>query len=122
MEVFKDYLAGIDPQHRAEMEEVLGWVMKEYPNLEPVVKWNQPMFTDHGTFIIAFSVAKKHMSVAPERKVILRFSDEIVAAGFDHSKELVRFPWNRPFDYSLLQKMIEFNIEDKADYTNFWRK
>lgn len=59
MEVFADYLARIDNQeHRERTEEVLAWVAKKYPNLKPVIKWNQPMFTDHGTFIIGFSVSK----------------------------------------------------------------
>ena len=31
------------------------------------------MFTDHGTFIIGFSIAKHHLAVAPERVVIQHF-------------------------------------------------
>lgn len=123
MEVFAEYLAKIDhPQHRARMEEVLAWVIKKFPNLTPKIAWNQPMFTNHGTFIIGFSVAKHHLAVAPERAAIIRFSDEIVKAGYDHSKQLVRIKWDRPVNYSLLEEMIEFNISDKADCTTFWRK
>ena len=40
------------------------------------------MFTDHETFIIGFSVAKQHMSVAPEKAGIRQFSNEIVLAGY----------------------------------------
>ena len=36
MEVFAEYLAQIDnQQHRDRTEEVLGWVTREFPNLEP---------------------------------------------------------------------------------------
>ncbi|MFD0618661.1 iron chaperone [Paenibacillus sp. GCM10027629] len=123
MEVFAEYLARIDhPQHRARTEEVLTWVHKNFPNLMPKIAWNQPMFTDHDTFIIGFSVAKPHLAVAPERVGITHFSDEIVQAGYDHSKELVRIRWDRPVDFTLLEKMIEFNILDKADCSTFWRK
>lgn len=123
MEVFAEYLARIDhSQHRARTEEVLAWVNEKFPKLEPKIAWNQPMFTDHGTFIIGFSIAKHHLAVAPEREGIIRFSDEIVRAGYSHSKMLVRFPWDRPVDFSLLEKMIEFNILDKEDYSTFWRK
>ncbi|MCQ4950818.1 hypothetical protein NE646_14380, partial [Bittarella massiliensis] len=38
-----------------------------FPDLTPKIAWNQPMFTDHGTFIIGFSAAKAHLAVAPER-------------------------------------------------------
>jgi uncharacterized protein YdhG (YjbR/CyaY superfamily) len=123
MDVFADFLASIDNlQHRARTEEILGWATKKFPNLVPVIKWNQPMFTDHGTYIIGFSVAKKHLAVAPEQAGMIHFSDDIVQASYDHTKQLVRIPWDRPVDYSLLEKMIAFNIADKADCSTFWRK
>jgi uncharacterized protein YdhG (YjbR/CyaY superfamily) len=100
MEVFAEYLAHIDnPQHRARTEEVLAWVTKKFPNLMPKIAWNQPMFTDHGTFIIGFSVAKHHLAVAPERAGINHCSDEVVQAGYDHTKQLVRIPWDSPVDF-----------------------
>jgi len=123
MEAFAEYLAGIDnPQHQERTEEVLSWATKKFPNLMPKIAWNQPMFTDHGTFIIGFSVAKHHLAVAPERAGINHFSDEIVQTGYNHSKELMRIPWSSPINYSLLEKMIEFNILEKADCSTFWRK
>lgn len=123
MEVFAEYLASIDnPQHKARMEEVLDWIFKKFPNLMPKIAWNQPMFTNHGTFIIGFSISKNHLAVAPERAGIIRFSDEIVQAGYNHSKELVRIPWDSPVDLVLLEKMIQFNILDKAECSTFWRK
>ncbi|GAB3801882.1 hypothetical protein GCM10028868_27210 [Virgibacillus kimchii] len=79
------------------------------------------MFTDHITYIIGFSAAKQHLAVAPERVGIERFAGEINEAGYNHTKELIRIKWNNPVDYTLLEKMIAFNIEDKADYTTFWR-
>ncbi|HBU82245.1 MULTISPECIES: iron chaperone [Paenibacillus] len=123
MEVFAEYLARIDNLgHRDRTEEVLEWITKKYPNLVPKIAWNQPMFTDHGTFIIGFSVSKHHLAVAPEKAGINHFSDEIVKAGYDHTKELVRIRWDGPVDFSLLGKMIEFNITEKADCSTFWRK
>lgn len=123
MEVFAEYLEHINnPEHRARTEEVLTWVAKKFPHLVPKIAWNQPMFTDHDTFIIGFSVAKQHLAVAPERAGIIRFSDDIVQAGYDHTNELVRIRWDRPVHFSLLEKMIEFNILDKADCSTFWRK
>ena len=123
MKVFEDFLNNIaNLEHRARTKQVLKWVNNNYPNLEPKVKWNQPMFTDHGTFIIGFSVAKNHLSVSPELVGIDHFSDEIVKSGYEHSKMLIRIPWDSPIDYPLLEKIIEFNILDKADCSTFWRK
>nr|WP_096155675.1 MULTISPECIES: iron chaperone [Bacillus] len=123
MESLVDFLAGMDnPSHRERTEEVFNWIEDKYPNLQSVIKWKQPMFTDHGTYIIGFSVSKKHLAVAPEAVTISHVEDDIVKAGYDYTKEIIRIPWNGPLDYSLLEKMIEFNIQDKADCSTFWRK
>ncbi|MCC4722721.1 iron chaperone [Salinicoccus sp. RF5] len=122
MSVFEEFISGIDDSdHRERMEEVLSWVHDEYPNMERVVKWNQPMFTDHGTYIIGFSVAKKHMSVAPENKAIEEFGSALEEVGYVHTRQIFRIPWDREVDYALLKKIIEFNIEAKAGVETFWR-
>lgn len=122
MEVFDGFLMKIDnPSHRERTKEVLTWVGNRFPSLVPVIKWNQPMFTNHGTYIIGFSVAKHHLAVAPEIAGINHFSDEIVQAGYEHTKGLIRFPWSKSIDFSLLEKMIEYNILDKENCTTFWR-
>ena len=123
MEIFTEYLAGIDnAEHRARLEEVLVWVAGKYPGFETKVAWNQPMFTDHGTFIIGFSISKQHLLIAPEVAAINHFAEQIVQAGYDHTKGLMRIRWDRPVDYSLLEKIIGYNIIEKADCQTFWRK
>lgn len=123
MEVFAEYLSGIDnPDHRERTEEILTWVASKYPNLEPQIKWNTPMFTDHGTFIMGFSTSKNHMSISPEEAGIAHFADDITNAGYTHTKGLFRILWKEPVNYELLEEIIEFNIQDKAGDMNFWRK
>ncbi|AST91113.1 iron chaperone [Sutcliffiella cohnii] len=123
MEVFKEYLTGIDhPDHRERTEEVLTWITNTFPTLEGHIKWNTPMFSDHGTYIIGLSTAKHHMSISPERVGMEKFAEEIKEAGFSSTKDLFRIKWNEPVNYELLEKMIQFNIEDKAGYTKFWRE
>ncbi len=123
MEIFAPYLSRIDnPDHRDRTEEVLAWVANKFPSLEPVIKWNTPMFADHGTFIIGFSIAKLHLSVSPEEAAMAQFADDIAQAGYSSTKGLFRIPWNDPVHYELLEKLIEYNIVEKAHYSTFWRK
>ncbi|MBM7542697.1 iron chaperone [Amphibacillus cookii] len=122
MSELQAFIEGIaNDSHRERIEEVLNWVKDKYPNLKIEMKWNQPMFTDHGTFIIGFSVAKKHLAVAPEQVAIQHVEEDIKKAGYDHTKELIRMPWNKELDYLLLEKIIDFNISDKANCSTFWR-
>ena len=74
MEAFKEFLSNIeDLDRRLRLEQIFEHISTKFPNLESVIKWNQPMFTDHGTFIIGFSVAKNHLAVAPEAVTLDRF-------------------------------------------------
>src|SRR5699024_3198674 len=122
MKVFKDYLDSIDiREHRDRMESLLSWISEEYPMLTPEIKWNQPMFTSNGTFIIGLSVSKKHIAVAPENVTITKLEEEIIRSNYDYTKGMVRIPWDLEINVSLIEKMIEFNLEDKKDCPTFWR-
>ena len=122
MQEFADYLAKIEnPRHRERTAALLAWVAEEYPELEPRIAWNQPMFTYHGTFIIGLSVAGKHLAIAPEKAGIQHFSRDILQSGYDHSQQLIRIPWDHAVDYSLLKRIVDYNIKDKAGCKTFWR-
>lgn len=69
-----------------------------------------------------FSVAKKHMSVEPENKAVEEFSDALEKADYSYTNQIFRIPWDREVDYALLEKIIDFNIEDKAGIDTFWRQ
>lgn len=120
---FENYLAKIDdPDQQIRVRTVLNWVQATFPQLEQRYAWNQPMFTDHGTFIIGFSVAKPHMAFAPEGPAMEQFADQIAANKYNPGKKFGRIKWTQDVDYELLRQIIAFNIADKADVTTFWRK
>ena len=123
MENFEAYLSQITrAEHRARMVEILDWTEREYPSLDARIAWKQPMFTEHGTFIIGFSVSEKHVAVSPEYAAMEHFRDTIQAAGCGQSKMLFRIGWEQPVPYSLLREIIDFNRLEKADCKTFWRK
>ncbi|SIA68938.1 Uncharacterized conserved protein [Mycobacteroides abscessus subsp. abscessus] len=117
-----EYLATIpNDDNRARMVEVLDWVAQHYPELELRIAWNQPMFTHHGTYIIGFSAASKHTAMAPERATMIRFEPVMRERGTDFGTMLARQPWDKPFDYELLNAFIQHQLTEKQDVTSFWR-
>lgn len=117
------FLETIAPEeNKTAFKDLLDWVSGEFQQLKLEFKWNQPMFTDHGTFIIGFSAAKNHIAAAPERACMVRFEKELKERHIDCTKELMRLSWGKPIDFDLLKMMIVFNMEDKADCEGFWRK
>lgn len=123
MQTFEEYLENLEnKEHRNYLAEILIWVEEKFPGLEKRIAWSQPNFVDHGTFIISFSYSKKNMVVSPEAAGVRKFSEELDKLGYGYGSMTIKFPWNRPMNYDLLEKMIRFNIEDKKDCETFWRK
>jgi len=119
---FEGFVKAIEPvEHQEKVRTLLEWVNESYQGLKPVFKWKQPMYTHHGTFIIAFSVASKHISVGFEGPEIKVFAKAIKDAGYKYSKKNFRIPFDQAIDYDLLSDMIEFNVNDKKHITTFWR-
>lgn len=122
MKNFQIFLDSIDePDKRKRMEDILKYIKEMFPQLKEEIKWNQPMFSNHGTFIIGFSISKSHIAVAPEAVGIRLFEKEIKEAGYSHAKEIFRIKWTDKVDFDLLHKLVSYNIEDKKDMTKFWR-
>ncbi|ADI00192.1 iron chaperone [Salisediminibacterium selenitireducens] len=122
MDVFSDYLKGMDdPMQRERMETLLRWIGDTYPGLEGHIKWNTPMFTDRGSFIIGISTAKQHLSIAPEEDVMAAFAERIQASGYTQTKGLFRIRWKDEVDYPLIGAIIDASIESKKDETSFWK-
>jgi len=118
---FEAWLGKIkEPANREAIAAILDWVGTEFPQLGTVVKWNQPMFTDHGTFIIGFSAAKAHWAFHVESASLARFREEVLAAGYDPTDNITRVRWELPVDHALLRRLIEYKIEEKAGVTGFW--
>ena len=122
MKDFQMFLNNIGETDKKErMKGILNDIKRHFPQLKEEIKWNQPMFTDHGTFIIGFSISKAHIAVAPEAVVISLFEKEIEEAGYSHTQELFRIKWTDQVDFDLLHKLVAYNIENKKDMTKFWR-
>ena len=117
-----EFLAAIpDDDNRERMVDVVVWVGLTYPELELRIAWNQPMFTHHGTYIIGFSAASKHMAMAPERASMIRFEQVMRERGTDFGTMLAHQPWTKLFDYELLDAFIQHQLAEKQDITSFWR-
>lgn len=110
MEDFLEFIEHINNgQQRARTQEVLEWVKSQFPNLEARIAWNQPMFTEHGTFIIGFSVSSKHLAVSPERCRIAERT-QIRAPGLNGQPGE---PGKTPKTPQVQQKSVEANPKKK---------
>ena len=122
MTLFNDYIESIrNTNVRKNLESIFNWVDNNYPQFKPVIKWNQPMYTHHDTYIVGFSKAKAHLNIGLEERYVPLFLEDIKKAGYQNTKMLVQIKDNQEVDYNLLKKIIDFIVEDKKDVQSFWR-
>lgn len=105
-----------------KLKIVLDWVQTNYPYFDEEVKWKQPMFSNEGTYMFGFSVAKNHMAISPEKAGITKFEGELKEKGYDPTVMIFKVPWNKEMDYDLLKRIIDFQEKDKKGYDTYWRK
>lgn len=118
---YGEYLEKIDTEEkRTIVNDLVNWTLVNFKDLKLEMKWNQPMFTKEGTFIIAFSALKNHISVAPEKLILDQFLDEITELGYKYSKMIFKIKYTDNIDHVLLHNIIQKCIEVKKDYTQFW--
>lgn len=110
-----------EKENQQKINDLFSKIAKTYPQLDTTVKWNQPIFTDHGTFIIAFSFAKNHFSIAPEKAAIRALEKTIQEIGYIYMDNVIKVPWKSAINWELIDHFISFNIEDKKDHNKFWR-
>lgn len=79
-----------NPILKFKLEPIFEQIQKEFPNLTVELKWNQPMFIMNGTFIIGFSVAKNHISIAPKAVTMAIFTNDIKAANYEATNNLFK--------------------------------
>lgn len=116
-----DYLASITkPENATQLREMLADIQAQYPQLELRIAWNQPMFTDHDTFIIGFSAAAKDMAVAVEAPIFEKYLDRIKTLGYRATKRQFHITWGTTIDPKLCHHLIDDAIEFKRDMTTFW--
>ena len=122
VETFEAFIETIDNvEHREKLSGVFDWIDDHYPELKREIKWNQPMYTYNGTYIIGFSASKGHFAVAPEQATLSEFESQIKDAGYTYTKNLIRVKWDDDINYYLLKQLIDKQCHDKAAYTQFWR-
>lgn len=107
--------------HRHKLNILFQWIEQQFPELQSTIKWHQPIFTHHNTFIIGFSTAKNHFTISPEPACLKHFTQRLQNNGYSYTDFTFRIKWEDHIDYDLLSDMIKLNLTEKANITTFWR-
>lgn len=110
-----------NPVIKEKLEKILTHLEENYPELVGEIKWSKPMFSKDGTFILGFDASKKHLSVIPEPYCVQEFQDTITEAGYAATSNLFKILENQEVNFALLDKIIDFKLEDKKGDSKFFK-
>ena len=106
-----DYLAQFDAVKRKTVRSIFKAITSEYPKLELVIAWNQPMLKIDGQYIFGVSVLKKHILLAPFSKQVLeKFAPKL--AGYIVNKKTIQVPVDWKPDAKLLLAITKARLAE----------
>ena len=122
MRNFQEWIENIENQNiKLRVEEIHNFVLNKFPQLHVEIKWNQLMFLLNQTFILALSVFKNHISIAPEKQTMILFDKRFREEKIETTSMLFKIQHNREIPWRLIEDIVETNINDKKNSSKFWR-
>ena len=106
MSAMAEYLDGLPPEQRAELERVRAAVARTAPEAEEGESYGMPAFIYAGRPLLGFRAAKRHLSVFPFSPAAVESVSERLA-GFDLAKGTIRFTPDRPVPDDVLADLVE---------------
>lgn len=99
------YFDSLGPEAAHTMRTIFSVLQSEYPDLELVVAWNQPMLKRGKSYVFGASVATKHILLAPwDTQVLDALRPRLTA--YEVNKKTIRVPLDWSVDVDLVCAMI----------------
>ena len=108
------YLAALPAEQASTARRIFAVIAGEYPDLEQVIAWNQPMVRLGKRYLFGMGAASKHLLIAPWDPDVL---DELAPrlAGLTRNKKTVQVPNDWDVDERLLIDMIGMQLAGTDD-------
>lgn len=101
-----DYLQSHEEDKRKKVKEIFRVIQKEFPKLEFVIAWNQPMLKFGSSYVFGLSVAKNHLTLAPFNPQVLEALKADLKT-YEVNKKTFKVPIDWKVDKALLTKLIK---------------
>jgi uncharacterized protein YdhG (YjbR/CyaY superfamily) len=108
-----EYIAGFPRGVQETLQKIRDIIRDAAPDAEETIKYRMPTFVLHGN-LVHFAGFQKHIGFYPTPSAIEAFSGEL--AGYESAKGSVQFPLNKSAPFSLIRKMIEYEIIFRCNY------
>lgn len=100
-----EYLAGLEPTERAELERIGARVRELVPDVGQGTSYGMPVYLYRGWQLMSTMAAKHHLAIYPySGDIVPALAEEL--AGFDAAKGTIRFTARHPLPDEVLDRVI----------------
>ena len=107
-----EYIAGFPENVRDILEELRQVIRKAAPQAEEAMRYGIPTFRLNGN-LVHFAAFKNHIGFYPIPSAIETFKEEL--SPYKQVKGSVQFPIDKPIPYDLIQKIVEYRVEESLE-------
>jgi uncharacterized protein YdhG (YjbR/CyaY superfamily) len=104
-----EYIAGFPADVQQRLQSIRQAVRNAAPDAEEEISYRMPTFALRGN-LIHFAAFKRHIGLYPGAAAIAALREDL--AGYRTSKGAVQLPLDRPLPLGLVEKIVQFRIED----------
>lgn len=108
MNPFEAFLLQFPEDVQSILLKIRDLVHQACPEVTEKMAYGIPTFVYHGN-LVHMSAYKKHIGFYPGADGIAAFESELQA--YVHAKGSVQFPLNKPIPYELIQRMIDYRVQ-----------
>lgn len=106
-----EYIGSFPENIRNILEKMRQTVRKAAPEAVEAIAYQMPTFKLNGKNLVFFAAFKNHIGFYPTPSGIVSFEKEL--SPYKKSKGTVQFPLNKPVPYDLVEKIVQFRVEEE---------
>ncbi|WP_168211755.1 iron chaperone [Ruania zhangjianzhongii] len=102
-----EYLDGIDPAFRPELERIRALVTEVVPSVEESISYRMPTLKYKNRALVYFTASKNHMTLFPSSWAIEEFQDRL--ADYKRTEHGIQFTLEKPLPTELIEDLVRYH-------------
>lgn len=105
-----EYLAGVDPAFRAELERIRALVTRLVPEAEEKISYRMPTLEYRGRALVYFTASKRHMTFYPSSMALDELAERLT--GYERTAHAVKFTLDNPLPDELIEDLVRVHVRE----------
>lgn len=113
IETIDEYISNYPLEIQKIMKNLRKFINECVPDATEKISWGMPTFVYYGN-LVHFAVNKGYIGFYPADTGVSAFKDELTE--YKTTKGSIHFPFNKPIDYNLIKRIIEYRVVENKKY------